>query len=90
MSDRHHDERAPEGADAVADIQWRRVRDLAQAAERLAALQAAGDLDDDGEVRLARARLRAARAAERAVLADEIADRLADLRPGASGVSANL
>lgn len=89
MSDREHDEHAPDGADAVADTQWRRVRDLAQTAERLAALQAAGDLDDDGEMRLARARLRAARAAERALLADEIADRLADLRPGASGVSAN-
>ena len=76
------------GADVVADKQWQRVRALAEAADRLAEEEANGDLDDDGEMRLARARLRAARAVERAVLADQIADQLAELKPATPRVAA--
>jgi hypothetical protein len=82
------DEGTSEGAQAVADQQWQRVRALAQVADRLARQEAESGLDDDGEMRLARARLRAARAADRALLADQIADRIAELRPDAPGVSA--
>lgn len=78
----------PDGAEAVADKQWQRVRALAEVADRLARQEADGGLDDDDAMRLARARIRAARAAETAVLADQIADRLAELRPGTPGVSA--
>jgi hypothetical protein len=80
-------ERGSAGADSVADEQWRRVRALASTVARLEAQEAEGGLDDDGEIRLARARLRAARATERALLADEIADRLAALRPRPQGSS---
>jgi hypothetical protein len=69
------------GPDAVADAQWARVRALGATVARLERLAADGQLDEDGLARLARARVRAARAAERAVLADAIADRLAELRP---------
>jgi hypothetical protein len=70
-----------EGAEAVADKQWQRVRDLARVAERLAQEDAIGELDEGGQMRLARARIRAARATDRAILADELADRMAELRP---------
>ena len=72
---------APPGADLVADAQWERVRALASTVARLEAHEVEHGLDEEGEARLARARVRAARAAQRAVLADEIADRLAGLRP---------
>jgi len=39
-----------------------------------------GDLDDEGQARLLRARVRLSRAAARAQMADELADQLADLR----------
>jgi hypothetical protein len=51
--------------------------------ERIAALEAAdamGDLDEARQMELARLRLRAGRAAERARLADELADRIEDIR----------
>jgi hypothetical protein len=80
------DEGTSHGAQAVADQQWERVRALARVADRLAQQEAESGLDDDGEMRLARARLRAARAADRALLADQIADRLAELRPETPGV----
>jgi hypothetical protein len=88
MSEIEEDLGPTEGAEAVADQQWQRVRALAQVADRLERQEADGGLDDDGEMRLARARIRAARAADRAMLADEIADRLAELRPSAHSVSA--
>jgi hypothetical protein len=72
--------RPREGADSVADAQWDRVRALASTVARLEAQEAEAGLDDDGEARLVRARLRAARAAERALLADQIADSLAEVR----------
>jgi hypothetical protein len=65
---------------AVADEMWGRLRRLA---ERLAALEqadAAGELDDDDRARLVGLRLRCARAADRARLADELADRVAEAR----------
>lgn len=76
-------EETPGGAASVADAQWQRVRALASTVSRLEAQGVEDGLDEDGEARLARARIRAARAAERALLADEIADRLAELKPAA-------
>jgi hypothetical protein len=46
--------------------------------------EAVGELDEEGRARLDSLRVRAARAAERARLADELADELADRR-AASG-----
>lgn len=68
------------GPDAVADALWDRVRHLAQVAERLNEADAVGELDDEGQARLTRARVRLARAARRAQMADDLADQLADLR----------
>lgn len=89
MSEIEDDQNTREGAEAVADKQWERVRALARVAERLERQEAEAGLDDEGEMRLARARIRAARAADRAMLADQIADRLAELRPSAHSVSAD-
>lgn len=89
MSEIENDQNTPEGAEAVADQQWQRVRALAQVAERLERQEAEAGLDDEGEMRLARARIRAARAADRAMLADQIADRLAELRPPDHSLSAD-
>ena len=69
------------GGDGVADDQWRRVRAMA---ERVAALEEAVaemiDPDPDSLARLDRARIKAARAAQRAKLADELAEALEDMR----------
>jgi len=70
---------AGHGPDAVADALWSRVRRLARLADRLAEAEAVGELDEDGQARLARARLRLSRAAERAQLADELSDQLAEV-----------
>lgn len=69
------------GGDGVADEQWQRVRAMA---ERVAALEEAVaemiDPDPDSLARLDRARIKAARAAQRAKLADELAAALEDMR----------
>jgi hypothetical protein len=70
-----------DGGDGVADAQWQRVRAMA---ERVAALEEAVaemiDPDPDSLARLDRARIKAARAAQRAKLADELAEALEDMR----------
>lgn len=85
--DAERDERA-DGVDAdadpgtfgVADGQWRRVREVA---ERLARMEEAVaemvDPDADSLARLDRLRIKAARAAERARLADSLAEHLTDI-----------
>jgi hypothetical protein len=71
-------------SEAVADELWERVRSLAERLARYEEAEAVGELDEDGRARLGSLRVRAARAAERARLADELADELADRR-GAAG-----
>lgn len=70
-----------DGADGVADQAWTRVRALA---EKVAQLETAAaemvDPDPDTLARLDRARLKAARAAQRASLADALADDLDGIR----------
>jgi hypothetical protein len=68
------------GPEAVADALWDRVRRLAQITEDLGDAETLGDLDDVGQARLDRARVRLSRAAARAQMADELSDQLADLR----------
>ena len=74
------DDRA-DGADGVADEAWTRVRALA---DKVAQLEAAAaemiDPDPDTLARLDRARYKAAKAAQRASLADSLADHLDDIR----------
>ncbi len=67
----------PEGADAVADRRWGQVREIAVAIARLEAAERDRDLTDDEQMSLARLRIEAERASARAVLADELADRIA-------------
>lgn len=70
-----------EGADGVADAAWARVRSLADKVARLEeAVAEMPDPDPDTLARLDRARLKAARAAQRASLADALADHLGDIR----------
>ena len=66
----------PQGAGQVADLRWARVREIAAGIERLEALDRAEGLDDDGRMELARLRIQAERASTRALLADELADRI--------------
>jgi hypothetical protein len=70
----------PTGSDAVADALWDRVRRLASLTAQLAQAEALGELDVDGQARLDRARVRLRRAVERAQMADDLSDQLADLR----------
>jgi hypothetical protein len=70
----------PDRSEAVADHLWERVRSLAERMARYEEADAVGELDEDGRARLDSLRVRAARAAERARLADELADELADRR----------
>lgn len=74
------DDRA-DGPDEVANAEWARVRALA---DRVAQLEEAvaemPDPDPDTLARLDRARLKAARAADRASLADALADHLGEIR----------
>lgn len=67
----------PEGADAVADRRWGQVREIAAAIGRLEAAERDRDLTDDEQMSLARLRIEAERASARAVLADQLADRIA-------------
>lgn len=67
----------PAGADLVANRRWARVREIAADIARLEAADRAHGLDDDQRMELARLRMSAERASARAVLADELADRIA-------------
>jgi hypothetical protein len=64
----------------VADELWDRVRRLAARAAELEEAVASGELDEAGRARLDGLRLRCARAAARAGLADELSDRVAEVR----------
>ena len=67
-------------SEAVADELWGRVRTMASRLARLEEADAIGELDEEGRGRLAVLRLRCSRATERARLADELADRVAEVR----------
>jgi hypothetical protein len=64
----------------VADELWGLVRRLAGRVAAMEEAAAAGELDEDGRARLDGLRLKCARAAARAGLADELSDRVADAR----------
>jgi hypothetical protein len=64
----------------VADELWDRVRRLAERVARYEEAEAVGELDEEGRARLGALRVRAARAVERARLADELSDRVAEAR----------
>lgn len=64
------------GAGSVADRRWARVRAIAADIARLEAHDRADGLDDDERMELARLRIQAERASTRAMLADELADRI--------------
>ncbi|WP_217914492.1 hypothetical protein [Miltoncostaea marina] len=72
--------RTGDRSEAVADELWGRVRTMAARLAQLEAADALGELDDEGRGRLAALRLRCSRAAERARMADELADRVAEVR----------
>jgi hypothetical protein len=67
-------------SEVVADELWERVRTMAARVANLEAAEALGELDEEGLGRLAVLRMRCARAAERAQLADALADQVADVR----------
>jgi hypothetical protein len=67
---------AADRSEAVADELWDRVRALAERMARYEEADALGELDEEGRARLGALRVRASRAAERARLADELADRI--------------
>ena len=64
----------------VADELWGLVRRLAGRVAAMEEAAAAGELDEDGRARLDGLRLKCARAAARAGLADELSDRVAEAR----------
>lgn len=66
----------PDGAGSVADRRWERVREIAADIQRLEALDRSEGLDDDARMELARLRIQAERASTRAMLADDLADRI--------------
>jgi hypothetical protein len=70
-------------SEVVADELWDRVRRLAERVARFEEADAMGELDDEGRARLDALRVRAARAAERAQLADHLADMVAEARAAA-------
>jgi len=74
------DDDLPAEPDRVADELWARVRVLAARVERLTAAADADGLGPDDELRLERARVRLTRAAQRAQLADDLADQVAEVR----------
>jgi len=69
-------------SDAVADRRWARVRELAADIARLETADDDDALDDEGRMELARLRIVAERASARALLADELADRIESVRRG--------
>jgi hypothetical protein len=75
----------PLGSEAVADALWDRVRRLARTVDGLAEADALGELDGEGQARLDRARVRLRRAVERAQMADELSDQMAELRASRGG-----
>ncbi len=66
----------PEGAGSEAYRRWERVREIAADIQRLEALDRSEGLDDDARMELARLRIQAERASTRAMLADDLADRI--------------
>ena len=64
----------------VADELWDLVRRLAGRVAELEEADAVGELDEDGRARLDGLRVRCARAAARAGLADELSDRVIEVR----------
>ncbi len=64
----------------VADELWELVRRLAGRVAELEEADAVGELDEDGRARLDGLRMRCARAAARAGLADELSDRVTEVR----------
>jgi hypothetical protein len=79
--------RGADGAQSVADRRWARVREIAADISRLEALDRREGLDDDLCMELARLRIQAERASTRALLADDLADRIdqAQRQQGAAG-----
>lgn len=69
----------------MADALWDRVRRLARTVDGLAEADALGELDGEGQARLDRARVRLRRAVERAQMADELSDQMAELRASRGG-----
>ncbi len=67
----------PQGADAVADHRWARVREIAADIARFEVADRANGLDEDQRTVLARLRISADRASARAMLADDLADNIA-------------
>ncbi len=67
-------------SDEVADALWERVRAMAARVAELEAVNALGELDEEGRGRLAVLRMRCSRAAARAGMADELADQMAEVR----------
>jgi regulator of sigma D len=67
-------------SEAVADELWDRLRALADRVARYEEADAVGELDEEGRAKLDALRVRAARAADRAQLADELADLVAEAR----------
>ena len=67
---------ARDGAGSVADRRWDRVREIAADIARLESLDRSEGLDDDARMELARLRIQAERASTRAMLADDLADRI--------------
>lgn len=67
-------------SEAVADDLWERVRRLAERVKRFEEAEAVGELDEEGRARLGALRVRAARAVDRARLADELSDRVNEVR----------
>ena len=67
-------------SEAVADDLWARVRTMAARVAALEEIEALGELDEEGQGRLAVLRMRCTRAAGRARMADELADQMADVQ----------
>ena len=67
-------------SEVVADELWGRVRRLAERVARYEEADAVGELDEEGRARLGALRVRAARAVDRARLADDLSDRVAEAR----------
>jgi hypothetical protein len=70
----------PDHSEIVADALWERVRTMASRVAHLEAVDALGELDEDGRGRLAALRMRCTRAARRARMADDLADQMADVQ----------
>jgi len=67
-------------SEAVADALWARVRAMAARVADLEAIEALGELDEEGRGKLAVLRMRCTRAAGRARMADDVADQMADVQ----------